>query len=75
MLLWQIKSIFSLVHVSLKTFFLGGHEIFSCCCWVCPLLLAVTAYLQRVEYQMNLLNVWNYISYHQEIAAINQWTI
>ena len=33
--------------------------------------LHVTAYLQWVEYQTNLLNAWNSISYHQEIATIN----
>ena len=31
----------------------------------------VTAYLQRVECQMNLLDVQNSTSYHQEIVTIN----
>ena len=31
----------------------------------------VTAYLQWVEYQKNLFNVWNSIPQHQEIATVN----
>ena len=31
---------------------------------------SVTAYLQWIQYQTNLLNVWNSISYHQEIGTI-----
>ena len=38
---------------------------------VSPYNTNVTAYLQWVEYQTNFLNVWNSISYHQEIATIS----